>query len=123
MFNDAQVTNALEKIEEQIPGFIAASLVDVESGMTLGARTVDQNFDLTLASAFNSEMIKQKMRIIETLGLRSTLEDMVITLNDQIHHLRLVGPGTFVYVAVSRRTSNPAIVKAVVAKHVLEFAD
>jgi hypothetical protein len=76
-----------------------------------------------MASAFNSELVKQKLRIIETLELHSSLEDMVITLDDQIHHIRLTGPGTFLYVAVSRRTSNPAIVKAVVARHVLEFAD
>jgi hypothetical protein len=123
MYNESQVTDALATIEDQIPGFIAASLVDVESGMTLGARTVDQNFDLTLASAFNSELVKQKLRIIETLGLQGTVEDLVITLSDQIHHLRLISPGTFLYVAVSRRSSNPAIVKAVVAKHLAEFAD
>jgi predicted regulator of Ras-like GTPase activity (Roadblock/LC7/MglB family) len=123
MYNESQIANALEKIEGQVPGFIAASLVDVESGMTLGARTVDQNFDLTMASAFNSELVKQKQRIIETLGLHGALEDMVITLSDQIHHLRLVGPGTFLYIAVSRRASNPAIVRAVVGKHLAEFAD
>lgn len=123
MFNEAQIVNALQKVESQIPGFIAASLVDVESGMTLGARTADNNFDVTLASAFNSELVKQKLRILESLNLHGALEDMVITLSDQIHHLRLVEPGTFIYVAVSRRSSNPAIVKAVVAKHLLEFAD
>ena len=123
MINEAQISSALEKIEDQVPGFIAASLVDVESGMTLGARTGDQSFDLTMASAFNSEMIKQKLRIIETLGLHGALEDLVITLSDQIHHLRVVGPGTFLYIAVSRRSSNPAIVRAVVNKHMPDLVD
>ena len=39
MPSEKQIQEAFEKIATDIPGFIAASLVDLESGMTLGART------------------------------------------------------------------------------------
>jgi predicted regulator of Ras-like GTPase activity (Roadblock/LC7/MglB family) len=123
MFNESQITSTLDKLEEQVPGFIAASLVDVESGMTLGATSADPNFDLTMASAFNSEMVKQKLRIIETLGYRGSLEDIIVDLSDQIHLIKVLNPGTFLYLVVSRRTSNLAIARSMATKHAQQLTD
>ena len=61
-------------------GFIAASLVDLDSGMTLAVKASRTDFDLTAASAYNSELVKQKLKIMRTLGLTGTIEDMLITL-------------------------------------------
>ena len=36
MPSEKQILEMFEKIEAELPGFIAASLVDLESGMTLG---------------------------------------------------------------------------------------
>ena len=99
-------------------GVIAASLVDLESGMTLGTRSSRGDFDLTAASAYNSEMVKQKLKIVRALNLRTTLEDMLLTLGDQIHLIKLVSPSTFVYLAADRATTNLAIVRNAVNKHV-----
>ncbi|HEY0255394.1 MAG TPA: hypothetical protein VGC41_27885 [Kofleriaceae bacterium] len=106
-----------EKVANDIPGFIAASLVDLESGMTLGARSTRPDFDLTAASAYNSEMVKQKLKIMRALNLRTTLEDMLLTLGDQIHLIRLITPSSFVYLAADRASSNLAIVRNAVGKH------
>ncbi len=51
-------------------GFIAASLVDLDSGMTLAVKSLRSDFDLTAASAYNSELVKQKLKIMRTLGLQ-----------------------------------------------------
>ena len=118
MPSEKQIQDVFERVASEIPGFIAASLVDLESGMTLGARTSRGDFDLTAASAYNSEMVKQKLKIMRALNLRTTLEDMLLTLGDQIHLIKLVTPSTFVYLAADRANSNLAIVRNAVVKHV-----
>lgn len=117
MPSEKQIQETFERIANDIPGFIAASLVDLESGMTLGARSNRPEFDLTAASAYNSEMVKQKLKIVKALNLRTTLEDMLLTLGDQIHLIKLVTPSTFVYLAADRASSNLAIVRNGVNKH------
>lgn len=118
MPSEKQIQDAFEKIAADVPGFIAASLVDLESGMTLGARTLRSDFDLTAASAYNSEMVKQKLKIMKALNLRTTLEDMLLTLGDQIHLIKIVTPSSFLYLAAERSSTNLAIVRNAVLKHV-----
>lgn len=117
MASEKQLTEVLEKIASETNGFIAASLVDLDSGMTLAVKASRTDFDLTAASAYNSELVKQKLKIMRTLGLTGTIEDMLITLSDQIHLVKLVGPNTFLYLAVDKKQSNLAIVRSAVNKH------
>jgi predicted regulator of Ras-like GTPase activity (Roadblock/LC7/MglB family) len=118
MASEKQLNEVLEKIAADASGFIAAALVDLDSGMTLAVKSARSEFDLTAASAYNSELVKQKMKIMRTLGLVGTVEDMLITLSDQIHLVKLIGTNTFLYMAVDRKASNLAIVRSVVNKHV-----
>jgi hypothetical protein len=117
MGREKELLDVIEKIQSDASGFIAASLVDLESGMTLAVKTARTDFDLTAASAYNSELVKQKLKIMATLGLNGTIEDMLITLTDQIHLIKLVNKATFLYLAVDRSQSNLAIVRSAVAKH------
>lgn len=117
MPSEKQIQETFERVANDVPGFIAASLVDLESGMTLGARSSRGDFDLTAASAYNSEMVKQKHKIMRALNLKTTLEDMLITLGDQIHLIKLVTPTSFVYLVADRAATNLAIVRNAVNKH------
>ena len=117
MATEKQFAEILEKIQGDASGFIAASLVDLDSGMTLAVKSLRSDFDLTAASAYNSELVKQKLKIMRTLGLQGTIEDMLISLSDQIHLVKLVGPNTFLYLAVDKKQSNIAIVRTAVQKH------
>ncbi|MBS2014573.1 MAG: hypothetical protein JST00_16925 [Deltaproteobacteria bacterium] len=100
-----------------IPGFIAASLVDLDSGMTLAVRTTRADFDLAVASAYNSELVKQKLKIMKALDLKTGLEDMILTLGDQIHFIKILSPTLFIYLAADRSAANIAIVRTVVNKN------
>ncbi len=117
MATEKQLNEVLEKISVDANGFIAASLVDLDSGMTLAIKAARTDFDLTAASAYNSELVKQKLKIMRTLGLTGTIEDMLITLTDQIHLVKLIGQNTFLYLAVDKKQSNIALVRSAVNKH------
>lgn len=118
MATEKQIVAVFEKVEAEVGGFIAASMVDLDSGMTLAVHSRRDDFDLAAASAFNSEMVKLKNKTIETLGLKGSLEDVLLSLTDQIHLIKMVGKTAFIYLAVERSQSNLAIVRTSVNKHV-----
>ena len=122
MPSEKQIQDTFDRVAQDVPGFIAASLVDLDSGMTLGARSLRPDFDLTAASAYNSEMVKQKLKIMKALKLETVLEDMILTLGDQIHLIKLVSPTTFIYLAADRAHANLAIVRNAVVKHASAFS-
>jgi predicted regulator of Ras-like GTPase activity (Roadblock/LC7/MglB family) len=116
MASDKQINEALEKIQSEVNGFIGASVVDMDSGMTLGAKSSRPEFDLSTASAFNTEMVKQKLKIMKALNLKGGLEDMLLTLSDQLHLIKIVNPKTFIYLAADRAATNLAVMRASVLR-------
>ncbi|KNX38255.1 hypothetical protein [Luteipulveratus halotolerans] len=114
----ADYERVLEGIQNEVNGFIGASIVDLESGMTLASRSASPDFDLEVASAYNSEMVKGKFKTMEALRLDSTLEDMLLTLSDQLHLIKLLDSSTaFIYVAASRANTNLALLRRSVNEH------
>jgi len=73
-----------------INGAIATSLIDWQSGMVLGTAGGSADFNIELASAGNSDVIKAKMETMKSLGLAGGIQDILITLTDQIHILKIV---------------------------------
>lgn len=122
MASEKDTLEIIAKIESEVGGFIAASLVDLDSGMTLAARSKRPDFDLALASAYNSEMVKAKFKTMKVLNLTTTLEDMLLTLGDQIHLIKIITPGTFLYLAAERANTNLALVRATVNRYAAGLA-
>jgi hypothetical protein len=116
MTRERQITEVFDHFASEIPGFVAASLVDLASGATIATRSSREDFDLGVASAYNSELVRQKAKIVEALNLRDAVEDTIITLGDQIHFIRLLTPTTFVYLAADRAGCNLAIVRSIVTR-------
>ena len=114
---EKEIVAAFDRIQSEVPGFIAASLVDLDSGMTLAVKSARPDFDLAAASAFNSEIVKQKHKTIRALGLSSTLEDILLTLSDQLHLIKMLGNSSFIYLAADRATTNLAIMRTSVQRH------
>ena len=61
--------------------------------------------------------MKAKLRTIQVLNLSTTLEDMLLTLGDQIHLIKLIGSGTFLYLAADKASTNLALVRGAVNRH------
>jgi hypothetical protein len=118
MANERALLDAIAKIETDVNGVIATAAVDLESGMTLASKSNRSDFDLTVASAYNSELVKQKLKIMRALNLKATLEDMLLTLSDQFHLIKILPGGTtFLYLAADRGSTNLAILRNAVNKH------
>ena len=105
---EQEMSNLEETLEAvmQIEGAIAAALVDWQSGMTLG--TIGSGFDIDLAAAGNTNVVRSKLSVMKDLKLKGGLEDVLITLTEQYHLIRILEkhPNLFLYVALNRSKSN-----------------
>jgi predicted regulator of Ras-like GTPase activity (Roadblock/LC7/MglB family) len=123
MANEKTLVEMIAKIENDVNGVIATAAVDMDSGMTLAAKSNRSDFDLTVASAYNSELVKQKMKIMRALNLKSSLEDMLLTLSDQVHLIKILpGGASFLYLAAEKSGTNLAILRTSVNRHVSQLA-
>ncbi|MEU4225584.1 hypothetical protein AB0F17_14925 [Nonomuraea sp. NPDC026600] len=98
-----------------IDGSIGAAIVDHGSGMALGALGGSKDLDLQVAAAGNTEVVKAKLRTMDSLGLKESIEDILITLGGQYHIIRPItgrgGKGLFLYLALDRARSNLAMAR------------
>ncbi|MGW6459972.1 hypothetical protein ACWF94_29270 [Streptomyces sp. NPDC055078] len=111
----ASTENALKQATTVIEGALGAALVDYTSGMALGTVGGGKDLDLAVAAAGNTDVVRAKVRTMEQLGLKDSIEDILITLGTQYHLIRLLrGRGTdglFLYLALDKDRSNLAMAR------------
>lgn len=103
------------KAAMEINGAMGVALVDHTSGMALGTSGGNAGLDLDVAAAANTEVIRAKLRAMEALGLQDKIEDILITLGQQYHLIRLMsssrGDGLFIYLVLDKTKANLAMAR------------
>lgn len=117
------VSNPAGKIVQDVitdlPGLVAVAVVDTNSGMSLASHSNSPSLNPDTAAAYNTEVVKQKQKAMAALKLTGeTIQDILITLSNQIHLLKLNESGTkFIYLVVNSRDTNLAIAREVLRTH------
>jgi predicted regulator of Ras-like GTPase activity (Roadblock/LC7/MglB family) len=110
---------AVQHILNDLPGLLAVAVVDISSGMSLASHS-NSSINPDTAAAYNTEVVKQKQKAISALKLQGeALDDVLITLTNQLHLLKLVNDGKkFIYLVVNPRDTNLAIAREVLRAQV-----
>jgi hypothetical protein len=109
----AQLDNVIADLLA-IEGATGAAIVDIDSGMAL-ATGGNPGFDLNVAAAGNSNVVRAKLRTISDLELKDEIEDVLITLQGQYHLINVLrgqgNAGLFIYLVLNRTTANLALAR------------
>jgi hypothetical protein len=97
-----------------IEGATGAAVIDSESGMAL-AQGGSPGFDLGIAAAGNSNVVRAKLATMTEIGLDQQIQDILITLDRQYHLINVLDtPGTkglFIYLVLDRTRANLALAR------------
>ena len=97
-----------------IDGATGAAVIDLDSGMALG-QGGDPGFDLGLAAAGNSMVVRAKMNTMRDIGLEGRIDDILITLDIQYHLIKVLATastsGLFLYLVLDRTRANLALAR------------
>lgn len=109
---DNNVQESLQALSH-VDGFVSAAIAHGESGMPLGTIGGNEHFNIDIAVAANSEVVRAKLNTMKALHLDGTIEDILITLDTQYHLIRPLAenPVIFIYLAVERDKSNLALAR------------
>ena len=101
---------SLEPLRD-LDGYIAAALVDADSGMLLAGDGSGVN--LEVAAAGNTEVVRAKRKVANALKLNDTIEDILISLNKAYHMIRPLESNQkiFLYVVLDRAKANLAMAR------------
>ncbi|MEV4877713.1 hypothetical protein [Streptomyces cyaneofuscatus] len=111
----ANTEASLKEAMTSIEGTTGVALVDYTSGMALGTLGGSKDFNLEVAAAGNTDVIRAKLRTMEHLGLKEEIEDILITLGSQYHLIRLLktrgSNGLFLYLVLDASRANLAMAR------------
>lgn len=108
----ADVKRTLEELMK-LDGAIGAVVADWESGMSLGHIGGGGRLDMEMAAAGNCQVVKAKMSTMKSLGINGSIQDILITLDDQMHLIRPSRsmPSVFIYLAIDKAKGNLAMAR------------
>ena len=116
MFTMQKLQDSLVKALS-IDGALGVALGDWKTGMGLGYKGTNSpafpEAKLELAIAGNTEVIRAKMRVAESLKFTDRIEEILIILETQYHLMRMLKTinGLFFYLALDREKGNLALAR------------
>ncbi|RZK16360.1 MAG: hypothetical protein EOO56_20120 [Hymenobacter sp.] len=112
----AQAKELVSRVAHELPAFIAVAVLEADTGTILAGQWAGHSGGAVEAAAANAEIVRQTGLVIEALHLAATeqLTDILITLRQQLHLLRVLPQsGWLLYLAVRAQDTNPALARAV----------
>ncbi|RZK29731.1 MAG: hypothetical protein EOO63_08415 [Hymenobacter sp.] len=108
----------IQGIMSELPTLLAVAVVEIETGMPLASHSNIADFDVETAAAYNTEVVKSKLKALQALKLNQTVQDILLTLTDQLHLLKLSTSGDkFIYLAVNSKDTNLAQARQILKAH------
>lgn len=112
----------MNEMKANVNGFIAVAVLEIETGLSYGSLSVDPAFDAELAAAYNLEVVKAKLNAIKALNLEQRIDDILISLNRDIHIIDLSPNYKFmIYLAADGTKANLGMTRGILRKYKVDL--
>jgi predicted regulator of Ras-like GTPase activity (Roadblock/LC7/MglB family) len=109
---------ALDRLRDEVPEFVSTDVVSYESGLSIGGRSIDPDFDGSVAAASYAEVVKSNRVALDLLGLGAdSAEDVLITTERIYILLRLLGDSEYYHFMAITRRGNLGLARALMKKY------
>lgn len=110
---DPRDAEAIREALEQgrsLEGFLATLLVETATGSLIAAAIGAKGVDLEVAAAATAELVRQKPRVEERIGLKDSVEEVLLTTARRCYLLRPMGGSDrrFLLLVLDRKRANLA---------------
>ena len=112
----AEAEEVVRSVVAELPDFLAVAVVESASGHILAGQWAEHSGGATEVAAANAEIVRQTQQAIEALqlGPAEQLEDILITLRNQLHLLRVLPQsGGLLYLAMRAQDTNLGLARSV----------
>ncbi len=108
----SDLEDVLRDFEDDVSNFISTDVVDIESGMSMGGRSVDPDFDGSVASAAFSDVVKSYRRAFDLLEMNpDSIQEIMGRSEDVIVLTRIIGDQTYFHGLAITREGNLALAR------------
>jgi predicted regulator of Ras-like GTPase activity (Roadblock/LC7/MglB family) len=108
----SELEDVLRDFEDDVSNFISTDVVDIESGMSMGGRSIDPDFDGSVASAAFSDVVKSYKRAFELLEMDpDSIEELLGRSEDVLVLTRIIGDRTYYHGLAISRDGNLALAR------------
>jgi len=113
-----KVKDLLEAMKEEMPGFVAAALVEREEGLTVAEARHDPDYDIAITSAYSVELMRAQERALLALGEpESEAEILGITPRFYFFTAPLSGTSFYLHVVLTREKGTLGLLFAYLKKY------
>ncbi len=81
-----QLPPLLDRLRDELPGFLAAALVNADDGLSLAELSVKPEIDAAAASAYLASIVKSNRKAIKLLAGEQVTDDIIISTS-QYHFI------------------------------------
>ena len=119
------INEALDQFRMEVPGFIAAMVIDGATGMPIASVSDFEELDLEIVSAFFRNISKSSVDALLAMGKSNDsgcpLEEVLITSEEEFSLLRVLKNGAhFLYIAIDK-TSNPGLARVAIRRSLVRL--
>ena len=101
MKNDLK--QAIRKLADEIPGFLAVAVVMVEDGLSIAEISANQKVEVGAAAAYLTSVVKSNLKTIKLLADGQVTDDILITTDKAYFLIRHTeGKPFFLFVQTNR---------------------
>lgn len=101
----------LIRLEQEVDGFLGAAFVDLTTGQSLAAHSVQPHFDSSAVSSAGHAAMTAQLKLIESVGNGCQLNDVMVTTSHCVYVYQPISHSVFLYVAADTEYSSPALVR------------